>query len=288
MQTTVSVFGGPGVGNRVMYIDSYHQANDNPNMVFIHARIGLLPALLHPQPKRALVVGLGGGATAGALSQYPGIQVDVVELSGGVVRGAEQFAHVNFDVLHRPNVSIRVDDGRNYLLRARGQYDVITADAIIPTNAGANNLYSAEYFELVHDALAPGGIALHWNGAGNATEYALILRAFVKAFPNTTLWGDGKLMVGWKDPPALSRGRIDAMLADPRMRGRAEADARGAVRPPGADVPGQPRAGARPCRRGALPHGRSAADRVLRAAAAASARRISPGSRGTLATILRP
>ena len=217
VQTTVSVFGGPGLGNRVMYIDSYHQANDNPNMVFIHARIGLLPALLHPQPKRALVVGLGGGATAGALSQYPGIQVDVVELSGGVVRGAEQFAHVNFDVLHRPNVSIRVDDGRNYLLRARGQYDVITADAIIPTNAGANNLYSAEYFKLVHDALAPGGIALHWNGAGDATQYGLILRAFVKAFPNTTLWADGKLMVGWKDPPALSRGRIDAMLADPRM-----------------------------------------------------------------------
>ena len=186
-------------------------------MVFIHARIGLLPALLHPQPKRALVVGLGGGATAGALSQYPGIQVDVVELSRGVVRGAEQFAHVNFDVLHRPNVTIRVDDGRNYLLRARGQYDVITADAIIPTNSGANNLYSAEYFTLVNDALAPGGIALHWNGAGDATEYGLILRAFVKAFPNTTLWGDGKLMVGWKDPPALSRGRVEAMLTDPRM-----------------------------------------------------------------------
>ena len=217
VQTTVSVFGGPGLGNRVMYIDSYHQANDNPNMVFIHARIGLLPALLHPQPKRALVVGLGGGATAGALSRYPGIQVDVVELSGGVVRGAEQFAHVNFDVLHRPNVRIRVDDGRNYLLRARGQYDVITADAIIPTNAGANNLYSAEYFELVNRALAPGGIALHWNGAGDGTQYGLILRAFVKAFPNTTLWGDGKLMVGWKDPPALSRERIDAMLADPQM-----------------------------------------------------------------------
>jgi hypothetical protein len=60
-------------------------------------------------------------------------------------------------------------------------------DAIVPTNAGANNLYSAEYFELVHDALAPGGIALHWNGGGNATEYVLILRAFVKAFPNTSL-----------------------------------------------------------------------------------------------------
>jgi spermidine synthase len=218
VQTTVTVFGGPGTGNRVLYIDSYHQANDQPNMVFVHARIGLLPAVLHPQPRRALVVGLGGGATAGALSQYPGIEVDVVELSPGVVRAAEQFAHVNFDVLRRPNVVIRVDDGRNHLLRTSGRYDVITADAIIPTNAGANNLYSAEYFRLVSDALASGGIALHWNGADGPAHYGLILRAFVKAFPHTTLWADGKLMIGWKNPPSLSRGRIEAMLGDPVMR----------------------------------------------------------------------
>jgi spermidine synthase len=217
-QATVTVFGGPGTGNRVLYIDSYHQANDSPAMVFVHSRIGLLPAVLHPRPARALVVGLGGGATPGALSLYPGIQVEVVELSGGVVRAAERFAHVNFDVLRRPNVTTRVDDGRHFLTRTRGQYDVITADAIVPTNVGANNLYSAEYFRLVSGALAPGGIALHWNGGGNPTEYRLILRAFLQAFPQTTLWGDGKLMVGWKDAPALSRSRLDAMLSDPVMR----------------------------------------------------------------------
>ena len=217
VQTTVTVSGGPGTGNRVMYIDSHHQANDSPGMVFIHARIGLLPAVLHPHPRRALVVGLGGGATAGALSQYPGLELDVVELSGGVVRGSDFFRHVNFDVLRRENVNARVDDARNYLMRARGQYDVITADAIIPTNAGANNLYSAEYFTLVRNALAPGGIALHWNGADSPAEHRLILRAFMSAFPETTLWGDGKLMVGWTDRPALSRTRIESMLTSAEM-----------------------------------------------------------------------
>jgi len=218
VQTTVTVSGGPGTGNRVMYIDSHHQANDSPNMVFVHARIGLLPAILHPQPRRALVVGLGGGATAGALSQYPGLRVDVVELSGGVVRGSEFFRHINFDVLHRGNVTARVDDARNFLLRMPGRYDVITADAIIPTNPGANNLYSAEYFHLVRHALAPGGIALHWNGADSPPEHRLILRAFMSAFPNTTLWADGKLMVGWTDPPALSRARIESLLDNPETR----------------------------------------------------------------------
>jgi hypothetical protein len=92
---------------------------------------------------------------------------------------------------------------------------VITADAIIPTHAGATNLYSIEYFRLVRGALARDGIALHWNGGGTDAEYGLILRAFVRAFPYTTLWGDGKLMVGSNAPITLSRRRIERMLSDP-------------------------------------------------------------------------
>ena len=218
IQTTVTVAGGPGTGNRLLYLNGRHQADDAPAMVFIHRRIGALPAVLHPRPRRALVVGLGGGVTPGALSQFPGIQLDIVELSDSVVRAAAFFSHVNFDVLNRGNVRMHVDDGRNFLLRTRAQYDVITADAIFPELAGANNVNSVEYFRLVRNALAPDGVALHWNGGSTGTQYNLILRAFVAAFPEATLWGDGTLMVGTKQSLTLSRSRIEAMLADPATR----------------------------------------------------------------------
>ncbi len=212
-QTTVSVVGT--AGNRVLYLDGQHQANDNATMVFVHSRIGLLPAALHPQPKRALVVGLGGGVTPGALSQWPGIDIDVVELSGSVIRAAPYFSHVNFNLLERPNVRLRQDDGRNYLLRTRTPYDVITADAIIPSHVGAANLYSKEYFQLVRGALAPDGVALHWNGGGSDPEFKMILSGFVETFPDATLWGDGTLMVGTKQPLHVSRSRIEALLGNP-------------------------------------------------------------------------
>ena len=218
IQTTVAVVGGPGTGNRLLYLNGRHQADDAPAMVFIHRRIGALPAVLHPRPRRALVVGLGGGVTPGALSQFPGLQLDIVELSGSVVRAAAFFSHVNFDVLNRSNVKMHVDDGRNFLLRTRTQYDVITADAIFPELAGANNVNSVEYFRLVRNALAADGVALHWNGGSTGTQYNLILRAFVAAFPEATLWGDGTLMVGTKQPLTLSRSRIEAMLDDPVTR----------------------------------------------------------------------
>ena len=47
-----------------------------------------MPVILHPEPARALVIGLGGGATAGAVSLHPDLAVDIVELASGVVRRA--------------------------------------------------------------------------------------------------------------------------------------------------------------------------------------------------------
>ena len=218
MQTTVSVSGGQTVGSRVMYLDGRHQANDTDSMVFIHRRIGLLPVILHERPQRALVVGLGGGVTPGAISQFPGLTVEVVELSDSVIKAAAFFSHVNFDILRRPNVQVRRDDGRNHLLRSRTQYDVITADAILPHHAGANNLNSVEYFRLVRDRLADDGVALHWNGGMTDAEHRMILRAFVEAFPQATLWGDGTLMIGSKQPMTVSKARIEALLAAPDSR----------------------------------------------------------------------
>jgi spermidine synthase len=172
---------------------------------------------IHSNPKRAIVVGLGGGVTPGAVSQHD-VSVDVVELSSSVVEGARWFAHVNYGVTERPNVRIRVDDGRNYLLSRSGQYDVITADLIQPDHAGAGNLYSREYFALMQQALADGGLELQWIGLRSDAEYKLILRTFLDVFPHTTLWSNGQFLVGTLRPLVLSREAFDRKVRHGRTR----------------------------------------------------------------------
>jgi spermidine synthase len=191
-----------------------HQADDLAGSAFVHHRIGALPVILHPTPRRALVVGLGGGATPGAVARFANLEVDVVELSGAVVKGASFFTHINFDLLQRPNVRLRVDDGRNFLLTTKQKYDVITADIILPHTAGAGALYAREYFQLVRNALAEGGLALQWNGAPTDTPYRLIMRTFMSVFPYTTLWGDGSLMVGSLEPLQLSASAYESRRAN--------------------------------------------------------------------------
>lgn len=213
IQTTVSVHVRE-LGSRQLYLDGLHQASDGRDVVRLHRQIGHLPVLLHPRPARALVIGLGGGATAGAVSLHPGLRIDVVELAPGVVRAADWFTHINEDVLRQPNVSLTIDDARNYLMLGRGRYDVITADIIQPTHAGAGLLYSEEYFTLARRALAPGGLMLQWVGPRSETYYRLIARTFQRVFPETTVWAGGTLLIGSLQPLSIDRDALARRLRD--------------------------------------------------------------------------
>lgn len=215
VQTTVSVH---QLGaRRAMYLDGTHQAGSDARMLLHHRRIGHLGMALHPNPRGALVVGLGGGATAGAVSQYPFATTEVVELSRAVVNGAAFFADVNYDLLNRPNVTLRVDDGRSHMMLTTKRYDVITADIIQAIHAGAGNLYSADYFRLVRGTLTDSGLAVQWV-FGTDAEYKTIMRTFLSVFPNATLWGDGSFMVGSRRPLQVSRGDLEVKLQIPEVR----------------------------------------------------------------------
>jgi spermidine synthase len=218
LENTVTV-GRDADGVQTLFTNSRGQSNDSPDLVRYHRIMGHLAALLGPsRTPRALVVGLGAGATPGALAQHAGVQVDVIELSESVIQAAPLFRVANADVLSRPNVHLSIDDGRNYLLRNRQAYDLITADVVAPYDAGATNLYSVEYFSLVARSLAPNGLMVQWVSPGSAFEHMLIMRTFLQAFPHSTLWLRGDMLVGSPMPLRISRDELERRLADPSAR----------------------------------------------------------------------
>jgi spermidine synthase len=204
-----------------MYLNGWHQANDTPSMLRLHELIGHLPLLLQPAAparaeRRVLVIGLGGGATAGAAAAHERTRLDVVELSPSVVRGARFFAHVNGGVVDAPNVSLLTDDGRNYLLLTDQKYDVIMADALRPQHAGSSALYSRQYYDLVRAALADGGVMMQWiDHSIPENQYQLLLRTFLEAFPYVTAWADATLFIGSDRPYMLDRETLAARLGGP-------------------------------------------------------------------------
>jgi spermidine synthase len=222
-QTTVSVHERRD-GSRLMYLDGLPQASSTPDVVQGHRLIGSLPMAVHPRPDRALVIGLGGGVTAGGASAFGNRSVEVVELSSEVVSGSRFFADLNGDVVHRPNVHVRVDDGRNYLLTTDKKYDVITADIILPEHVGAGNLWSVDYWRLTREALADDGIMVQWIPMRYDAEYKLIMRSFLEVYPNATLWAGGYVMIGSKRPFTLDPAAFEHKLENPEARAALQAD----------------------------------------------------------------
>jgi spermidine synthase len=151
---------------------------------------GVLPMILHSNPKDVLVIAFGSGTTSGTLSQFGVSQVDNVEISRTVIKGAPYFKKENRDVINNPKSRIIIDDGRSYLEVTTKKYDVITEEPMHPSLAGVVNLYTKEYYELAKAHLKEGGIISQWIPLYNLSveDVRMLVRTFQSVFPHTTVW----------------------------------------------------------------------------------------------------
>jgi len=184
--------------------------------------LGHLPMLLHPDPRRVFVLGLGTGMTLGAVSVHPEVEeVVLAELEPSVVPAARTFAEFNHDVLDSPKLRVVFADGRNYLLTAREPFDVITADPIHPWTRGSAYLYTREYYQLAAERLAPGGVMTQWLPIYELTpkDVATVVRTFQEAFAYSVLWltqYDAEL-VGSNTPIEIDEERLARRMAAPAV-----------------------------------------------------------------------
>jgi predicted membrane-bound spermidine synthase len=150
------------------------------------------PVALHPRLERALLISYGAGTTARALADTAGLtSIDVVDISREILGMAPVlFPPPQRTPLEDPRVRVHVEDGRFFLASTRERFDLITAEPPPPGNAGIVNLYSREYFQLVHDRLAQGGIATHWVPVFllEPPSTRSIIEAFCSVFDDCSLW----------------------------------------------------------------------------------------------------
>ncbi len=134
-------------------------ASDHFEDMFEQRMLGHLPMLMHPGPvRKACVVGLGAGVTAGAIALHEHRQADGIELEKGVFEASRFFSDVNHRLLENPKLEVKLDDGRNFLKLTRERFDVISAHPNFPSLSGSGALFSRDYFELYRSRLAPGGV----------------------------------------------------------------------------------------------------------------------------------
>jgi len=174
------------------YTESVANLLDPDDLPVRYTQMMTIGVLYPPQPRRILMIGLGGGSISSYLGRYlPEASIDTVEIDPGVVKAAKLY----FGMKETPRVRYLEGDGRVFLNRRKETYDLILVDAFhggyVPFH-----LLTKEFYTLLKARLSPGG-AVAFNVHDGTKLYASTLLTLRAVFPAVHLYpsGEGEMIV---------------------------------------------------------------------------------------------
>jgi predicted membrane-bound spermidine synthase len=123
--------------------------------------VGALSAMYAPRLDRALVLGVGSGATAGTV----GLLFDAteaVEINGVVLANQHRMTHYNFDIANQKTLRLIHDDGIHYVKTTPQSYSLILNTVTTPLYFSSSKLYTRDFLRAVKAKLTPDGVYTTW------------------------------------------------------------------------------------------------------------------------------
>ncbi|HTG74316.1 MAG TPA: fused MFS/spermidine synthase [Terriglobia bacterium] len=205
------------------------QASSDPADMRLQRMLGHLTTLIPESPKNFLVIGFGSGVTAGAVSLEPRLEREtVIEIEPLVPQFvASHFSDYNFDVSNNEKVTIKIDDGRHFLMTTDQKFDGITSDPLDPWFKGSAALYSREFFEAARAHLNPGGVVTQWMQLYQTNEEAVKsqIATFFEVFPSGSIWAnniDGRgydlVLLGQAEPTKIDIDELARRVDSPEYQ----------------------------------------------------------------------
>ncbi len=176
---------------------------------------GYLPSVLTQKTDAAFLIGLGTGVTLKGLADFPFKRLDLAERSMPIVHAARTyFSEINGNVLADPRVTLLHDDGRNALRLSQQRYDVISIEITSIWFAGAADLYSRDFYKVVKERLAPGGVFQQWLQLHHMRmqDMWVALNTVRAEFSHVALWfsgGQGQIIAS-QSPISVDWDRLRA------------------------------------------------------------------------------
>ena len=196
------------------------QVQANFPYLHIHGLLGSTPALLHPNPEKVMIIGLGSGGTPHTIGVNPKTEkIKIIELLGAELPVLQEYALEPAGeplqyLFNNPRYEIIVGDGRRELIVSDEKFDIIEADAIQPWRSRAGMLYSQEFFQEVRKRLKPGGFFVQWDVGSGAQQ------TMKSVFPYVTrvgMAGDLWILIGSEDPVPFDKELLLQRLQQPQV-----------------------------------------------------------------------
>jgi spermidine synthase len=196
---------------------------DPDDLPMLYPRAMSIAAIYPQDVKRVLVLGLGGGAIPTYLGRFlPDATIDTVELDPGVIEAAKTY----FGIRETGRSRLIESDGRVFLNRHSEPYDLILVDAFTGSYIPFH-LMTKEFYRLVHDRLAPHGVAA-FNILPSVKLFDSNVRTLRLAFDNLDFFETGDrsrseanvIVIGRLDPATEAETLQKAVAAQERFKFR--------------------------------------------------------------------
>jgi spermidine synthase len=149
--------------------------------------VGAYSAMFAPRHDRALVLGVGSGASAGTLALLFD-HLDGVEINPLVLENLPRMAAWNFGIRDRPNVRLFHDDALHFTKASRERYSLVLNTVTTPLYFSSSKLYTRDFLEAVRQRLTPDGVYLTWFDSRVGDRGAdIILRSLSQVFAGCSL-----------------------------------------------------------------------------------------------------
>ncbi len=176
-----------GLG-RALIIDNLIQSSEIDEHYY-HESLVHPAMVLHPNPRRVLIIGGGEGATLREVLKHSTVEKAVmVDIDGEVVEFAKEYLEfMHKGSFYDPRAEVVIMDGKEYLLKAEtGSFDVIIFDLTDPyAGEVALELYSEKMYREAFRVLGDDGVVV--TQAGNSffyrDAYNMVLENMARVFP---------------------------------------------------------------------------------------------------------
>jgi spermidine synthase len=117
------------------------------------------PMLFHEKPESILILNGGVGGMIHEILKYPVNRVDYVELDPLLLKLVQEFpTSLTQSELSDKRVKIHYMDGRLFVQRTGGRFDVIFIGLSAPQSLQTNRLFSSEFFSMARGKMDSSGI----------------------------------------------------------------------------------------------------------------------------------
>jgi len=155
---------------KALILDGYIQSTVADEFIY-HESLVHPAMLLHPNPKRVLIIGGGEGATLREVLKHNTIEEAImVDIDRDVVELSKEFLpEMHCGSFFDKRARIVIDDGKRFVekeLARESKYDVIIMDLTDPYSSEiAKDLYSKQFFIKISNILTPEGIVVTQAGS---------------------------------------------------------------------------------------------------------------------------